>query len=183
VRHAEAFAAAAEALVGGEPGDVVDLGSGGGVPGLVLAQRWPGARVQLVDSSVRRCAWLRGAVERLGRPGCRVVEGRAEDLARDERFRAVADLVVARGFGAPAVVAEIGGALVRTGGHLLVSEPPDAGERRGSRWPTPELARLGLGVAEPLLVDGLHFVAIARVAPVPHDVPRRSGVPAKRPRW
>jgi 16S rRNA (guanine527-N7)-methyltransferase len=162
---------------------VLDLGSGAGVPGLVLADRWPGADVGLVESSVRRCEWLRAAVERLALARCEVLEGRGEDHARAVGRRGSARLVVARGFGAPAVVAEIGGALVAVGGVLLVSEPPDASARLQDRWPTPALAAMGLGPPAPVVAGGAHFVAITRRDPVPDDVPRRSGIPTKRPRW
>jgi len=184
LRHAGAFAAAAEALLEGPPTDLVDLGSGAGVPGLALALRWEGTATVLVEVGSRRCAALRGAVARLGlSERCRVVEGRAEDLARGAELRARGALVVARAFGPPPVVAEVGGAFVAPGGYLLVSEPPDARARLGTRWPGAALRRLGLGGPQLLVHDGRHFVAIRRSGPVPGETPRRTGIPAKRPLW
>ena len=60
--HARGFAAAAVAILGRVPSVVVDLGTGGGVPGLVLACDWPSARIELIDASERRAANLRHAV-------------------------------------------------------------------------------------------------------------------------
>lgn len=109
LEHAQGFVAAA--VSAGVPVDedvvVVDLGSGGGVPGLVLAAAWPHARIVLLDGSVRRAQFLRRAVKACDLEGrLSVWEMRAEDAGRDPRRRGGADLVVARLFGPPAVTAE-----------------------------------------------------------------------------
>lgn len=176
IDHAHGFAAAAEPLC---PGRVVDLGSGGGVPGLVLAMTWPTADVALVDSSERRTVFLGRAVERLGLgPRVSVVRARAEDLGRDRRWRGRADAVVARGFGPPAVVAECGAPLLRVGGRLIVSEPPSP---RGDRWPVSGLAQLGLGVHGVVSGETASMAVLVQERPCPPAFPRPSGRPAKRP--
>ena len=121
---------------------VLDLGSGGGVPGLVVAALRPDATVTLLDASVSRTDWLRRVVGRLGW-GARVhvVTGRAEVLAHDERWRGSQDAVVARSFAPPLVTAEVASALLRVGGRLVVSEPPTPDL---TRWPAAALADLGL---------------------------------------
>jgi 16S rRNA (guanine527-N7)-methyltransferase len=107
------------------PERFLDLGSGGGVPGLVLALTWPGAQAVLLDAGERRCAFLRQAVDDLALgPRVTVVRERAELAGRDRRWRATFDLVVARSFGRPAVTAECGAPFLRVGGRLVVSEPP-----------------------------------------------------------
>ena len=80
--HALAYARA----VTEAPGHAVDLGSGGGVPGLVLAAlRWPACRWTLVDASAKRCRFLADRVNDLGLDGrVAVVHARAEDLGRGE---------------------------------------------------------------------------------------------------
>ena len=115
LEHAEGFAAIAP-----PPGArrarprLVDLGSGGGLPGLVVAGGWPDATLVLLEANGRRAAFLRRAVERLGL-GDRVtvLEERAEVCGRREGLRAGFDGVLARSFGRPAVVAECAAPLLR----------------------------------------------------------------------
>ncbi len=164
----------------------VDLGSGGGVPGLVLATRWPASTGILLDSNRRRCAVLEEAVATLGLDGRLSVRcGRAETLARDEALRAMFDLVVARSFGSPAVTAECAVGFLRIGGLLAVTEPPPhRAEREGqTRWPADGLATLGLGPAR-VLRAGPTGVAVMRLESLAAERwPRADGRPAKSPLW
>ncbi|MGH9184056.1 MAG: 16S rRNA (guanine(527)-N(7))-methyltransferase RsmG [Acidimicrobiales bacterium] len=162
-------------------GPALDLGSGGGVPGLVLAVTLPETRWVLVDASHRRTAFLRAAVERLGLAGrVEVLRERAEVVGRQRRHRGRYDTVVARSFGSPAVVAECGSPLLRPGGFLVVSEPP--APVGAGRWPAEALEVLGLRVAR-TVVGPPAVVVVEKVAPCPARFPRRTGVPVKRPCW
>jgi 16S rRNA (guanine527-N7)-methyltransferase len=172
IDHAAAFLVA----LADTTGTVVDLGSGGGVPGLVLAVARPDLRLVLVEARARRCRFLEEAIEDLG-VDAEVVEGRAEELGHSPR-RGGADAVVARGFGVPAATAECGSPLLRVGGRLAVSEPPppiDPG-----RWPAAELASLGLVVAERVEAP-TGVQVLEQRSPCPGTYPRRNGLPAKRP--
>ena len=171
IAHAEGFA---EALGDVEPEVALDLGAGGGLPGLVLASRWGATRWILLDASERRTRFLIQAVSRLGLARRVTVErGRAEDLARGPD-RGTVEVVTARGFGSPAVTLECGGGFLRPGGALVVSEPPD----RVDRWPTDAVAALGFEV-EPR-TDGPYRV-LRLTGTFPADRPRRVGIPTKRP--
>jgi 16S rRNA (guanine527-N7)-methyltransferase len=181
VQHARGFAAAAEATLGRTPARFVDMGTGGGIPGLVLALTWSTAAGVFVESSARRCRALRdwlGGLDLERR--VQVVEARAEEAARRDDLRESADVVTARGFAIPAATAEIGGAFVAVGGVLIVSEPPDEDQ---SRWPEPALAAMGLGVAVRQEIGGAHFVVMRKATQTPPDLPRGVGRPSKRPRW
>lgn len=170
IAHADGFARCARQA----PTTAVDLGSGGGVPALVLADRWPGSSWLLVEAQVRRAAFLREAVRSLAL-GDRVAvaEGRAETVAHSRR--GWADLVTARAFGAPAVTAECAAPFLRVEGVLLVSEPPDG----TGRWPPEGLALLGL--AGGWRCDGPAIQALVQHSPCPERYPRRPGIAAKRP--
>ncbi len=170
--HAAGFVAA----LAGVTGRVIDLGSGGGVPGLPIADARPDLELVLVDSSARRGAFLESAVEALGlEDRVRVVVGRAEVVGRSE-LRGTADAVVARGFGAPPATAECSAPLLRVGGRLIVSEPPDG----PPRWPATGIGPLGLVVTGP--PGGTPRLQVLELrSPCPDEYPRRDGLPAKRP--
>jgi 16S rRNA (guanine527-N7)-methyltransferase len=185
IAHSVAFASVLEAT-GSGPAPFLDLGSGGGVPGLVLAVCWPEQPGTLLDSSRRRTEFLRLTVADLGwEARLAVVEGRAELLARDSGLRASFPLVVARSFAAPSVTAEIGGAFVEPGGRLGVSEPGTTGERNRvtDRWPQDGLAQLGLGPAEVHRGAKVRVAVIPRIGDLADRWPRAVGIPAKRPLW
>lgn len=167
----------------GTPRSFVDLGSGGGVPGLVLASCWPQAQAALVEVQERRAVFLEGAVDRLCLGSrVRVVRQRAEEAGHDETWRGRSDLVVARSFGRPAVTAECGAPFLRVDGRLVVSEPPAAGQ---DRWERTGLALLGLEPLATVHVGDGHLVGSYRVLRqaclCPSRFPRRVGVPTKRP--
>jgi 16S rRNA (guanine527-N7)-methyltransferase len=104
---------------------LLDLGSGGGVPGLVIAELWPGISVTLLDAGKRRSELLQVGITEAGwEARVSVVRGRAEDLARVPDLRGSFDAVVARSFGPPAVTAECGSGFLSVGGLLVVSDPP-----------------------------------------------------------
>lgn len=179
--HARGFAAGLDAA----PGRFLDLGSGGGVPGLVLAGLWPESEAVLLDASAKRCAFLGDAIDDLGYTGrVRVVRARAEDGGRREDLRGRFDVVVSRGFGAPPVTAECGAPFLEVGGTLVVSEPPASSEARvpdtGERWPEAGLARVGLRT-ESAWSEPFHYRSFVLERPCPEEYPRRDGVPAKHP--
>jgi len=176
--HAWAMAAAALGAQSSGPGCFADLGSGGGVPALVLLELWPDASALLIEAGRRRAEFLRDSLERLGwAPRSEVVEARAEEVGRDATYRQRFGLVTARSFGSPAVTAECAAPLVSLGGTLVVSEPPSAPDR----WPAAPLSQLGLGPGSSVEVDGYHFRVLPQSDPCPERFPRRTGVPSKRP--
>jgi 16S rRNA (guanine527-N7)-methyltransferase len=183
IRHAQGFAAIARRLSGRHAGRLVDLGSGGGLPGLVVATDWPDVAVALLEANGRRAAFLRRAVEHLGlEHRVAVLEERAEVCGREAGSRAGFDGVLARSFGRPAVLAECAAPLLKVGGWLLVSEPPrsEDEDREDTRWPTEPLRQLGLEPAA-LIHEGFEYRTLRQRELCPERFPRRNGVPAKKP--
>lgn len=170
LRHARRFV---DALVEVQ-GSVLDLGSGGGLPGLVVAWDRPDLAVTLLDAQEKRVDLLQAAVDGL-ELGTRVsvVQGRAEVLAHQTSLRHRFAAVTARSFGPPAVVAECAVGFLATDADLLVSEPPD----RPDRWDAAGLDLLGL--EQRPTVEGLARFHAVRVCA--DQYPRRVGIPAKRP--
>lgn len=158
------------------PSRALDLGSGAGVPGLVLAVEWPDSTWVLLDAGERRTTVLQQAVIDLG-VGSRVtvICGRAEGLGHDPAHRGTYDLVTSRSFGPPAVTAECGAPFLRVGGVLAVTEPPD----EQPRWPAEGLAELGLVAGH--TTEAPRTQQLIASAPCPDRYPRRIGIPVKRP--
>ncbi|MEO7557359.1 MAG: RsmG family class I SAM-dependent methyltransferase [Acidimicrobiales bacterium] len=176
--NADGFAAALGSAA--PPVTALDLGCGGGVPGLVLAQRWPTTRWLLLDAARRRCAFLREAVELLGLEGrVVVIEARAEEAGRDLGLRQRIDVVTARAFARPAITAECAAPLLVEGGCLLVSDPPDDQDR----WDRAGLTTLGLVDEGIRTAPGAHIRVVRKSTPSDERYPRRVGIPAKRPLW
>lgn len=177
LEHALGFAS----VLGGYPGGaLLDLGSGAGLPGLVLAAEWPDSRWVLLDSRARSTEFLTRAVERLGmRHRVTVVAARAEVVAHDPTYRGAMRVVTARSVAQPAVVAECAAGFLVEGGTLVVSEPPYPGL---PRWDTSGLARLGMGPARLVSAsEQFHFSVVDQRFLCPERYPRRTGVPARRP--
>jgi 16S rRNA (guanine527-N7)-methyltransferase len=177
IRHARAFAALLPTDLPAEA-DLLDLGSGGGLPALPLALVWPSSQWTLVDAMRRRTSFLEEAVFTLGLAArVEVVTARAEALPVGWRGRF--DAVTARGFGPPAVVAECSAPWTRVGGMVVISDPPGGG---ADRWSADGLALLGL-VREISMVGPPALTGLRQRSACPDRFPRRTGIPLKRPLW
>lgn len=178
IRHAESWERVLPPAA-----SIVDVGSGGGVPGLILAVLRPNSRGTLIEAAEGRCAFLTWAVGELGLGDRWEVRcDRAEDAAHTEALRERFDGAVARGFGPPAVSAECLSGFVRVGGWCSVSEPPGGPARAGERWPESGCARLGLRVVA-VTERPVGTVVLKKVGVLDRRFPRRSAALRKRPLW
>lgn len=176
--HSLGFALCWEERVNTPPASFLDLGSGGGLPGLFLLDRWR-CRGVFTDSMVKRAKFLEEVLERTGSPGNgTVVTGRVEETARIPEFVEAFDLVTARSFGPPSVTAECGAQFLRVGGVLVVSEPPDDSD--STRWNPQVLEILGLTV-EGRIRHGAAYQILSKIHSTPPEFPRSIGLPRKRP--
>ena len=165
------------------PRRALDLGSGGGVPGIVLAIATPHVRWTLVDSIGKKVHALAQFVEALGLMNVEARAARAEDLGRGPE-RATFDLVTARACSSMPVVLEYAMPLLAVRGRLIAwKAAPSAAELTAGR----EAAEV-LGAAEPhvrptdLAALGDHVLVVAdKRRPTPDRYPRRPGEPARRP--
>lgn len=159
------------------PGHALDLGSGGGVPGLPLALLWAETRFVLLDGSITRARFLTKAVDTLSLSSRVTVIAERAEVAGRGPSRGRFDLVVSRSLGAPPVTAECAAPFLRVGGRLVIAEPPGG---NADRWPPHGLALLGMrplrAVIEPSALQVLEQTSLC-----PPEFPRRTGVPSKRP--
>ena len=167
-----------EAIRPAPPLKFLDLGSGGGLPGLVLLERWR-TEATFLDSMVKRSAFLAEALDWPDAPaGGQVTTARAEEAARWPEFDGVFDLVTARSFGAPSTTAECAVRFLKSGGVLVVSEPPT--ERTEERWSSKGLALLGL-VPQGRARYGAGYEVLVKEKPTAPLYPRPIGIPKKKP--
>jgi 16S rRNA (guanine527-N7)-methyltransferase len=145
-------------------GPLIDVGSGGGSPGIPLAAALPQRDVTLLDAERRKCDFLR----RWAPPNARVVHGRAEQQPLEAW-----DVATAKALAQPPVAAEWCLPLVAIGGAVILWLGESADLDR--------LARVSalLGARAPELYDGL--AVLLKVMPTPPGFPRRPGVAKKRP--
>jgi 16S rRNA (guanine527-N7)-methyltransferase len=133
-RHLLNCAVVAE-LIGPPRGTLLDLGSGAGLPGLVLAMVLPGTAVTLLDPMERRCRFLTECITELGLGNVSVLRGRAEDITLR------ADIVTARAVAPLPRLAELAMGVVRPGGMVLAIKGRTAAEELKAAGPV--LRRIG----------------------------------------
>jgi 16S rRNA (guanine527-N7)-methyltransferase len=161
------------------PKDILDLGTGGGIPGLFLALALPDARISLLDASVKRCAFLKKTVTTLELDHrVEVICERAEVAGRSSLLRGAFSTVVARSFAQPPITAECGAPFLQKDGVLIVSEPPESDI--AIRWPKTGCAKVSL-VPEQSIKSTHTFVKLRMINLCPDEYPRRVGIPTKRP--
>jgi 16S rRNA (guanine527-N7)-methyltransferase len=176
--HSLGFALCWEDRAERPPAAFLDLGSGGGLPGLFLLDRWR-CRAVFTDSMVKRARFLEEVLAWEGAPEYgTVITARVEEIARIPALVEAFDLVTARSFGPPAVTAECGAQFLRVGGVMIVSEPPDDSEVK--RWDPGKLDDLGL-VAEGRVRHGAAYQVLVKTHSTPSEYPRSIGTPRKRP--
>ena len=162
----------------------LDLGSGGGVPGIVLALARPSRRWVLVDSVRKKADAMRDFVRELRLANVEVLAERAEDLGRDPDHREHYALVTARACAALPVLAEYALPLIAQRGRLLAWKGPIADEELRAGAAASRLVGGGPPDVIPAGFDALgdhRFVVIRKVRPAPSAYPRRPGEPSRRP--
>lgn len=155
----------------------MDLGTGGGVPGLPLAFWRTDLRWILVDAMAKRMAFVRRAVADLAIE-VQVVEGRAEELGKDPDLARQVDVVVARSLAAPGLAAEYAAPFLKVGGKAVIAEPPGGAP---DRWSPAGLAELGMQRGHALYAPTATLQILEQVSECPAKFPRRVGAAAKRP--
>src|SRR5947207_5432690 len=166
----------------GDAGKLVDVGSGGGLPGLPLKLARPELAVTLVEADSGKAAFLVQACARLGLFDVEVVARRAEAVGHDARYRESFDVAVARALAPLPVLVELCLPLVRVGGRLLAQktdkEPITPAERAievlGGSRATIEQARSAVRRTGTLVI-------VEKVRPTPAPYPRRPGLARRKP--
>lgn len=165
---------------------LIDIGSGGGFPGLPLAIAFPEMNVTLLEATRKKVDFLEHIIELLGLPNCRAIHGRAEDFAHDPEHREAYAAATARALAPLPALVELCLPFVKVGGVLIAPKGADAEQEIYDA--SNALSTLGGKVEEIILpqpdspIPADHrLVVIRKVAPTPETYPRRAGVPTRRP--
>jgi 16S rRNA (guanine527-N7)-methyltransferase len=167
-------------MVPPEARSLLDIGSGGGVPGLPLAIARPELRVVLLDATAKKVRFLEATARELGLENVVAVHGRAEELARDRQHRERYDVVTARAVARLVTLVELALPFLVVGGRALLPKGSAAAdELTEARYAT---GMLGGSAASPIdAIAGTRVVVIEKRRPTPAEFPRRTGVPNTSP--
>ena len=154
---------------------VVDVGAGGGVPGLVLAILRPDLEVTLIEADRRKAGFLLHAAALCECPRVVVLPRRAEEVGRDPDHRAAYDLAVSRATAPAAVLCELALPLLRIGGRLLALVGDASADVDDAA-----MAASACGGGIPSAVTA-GMLSVTKLTATPGLYPRPVGVPARRP--
>lgn len=166
-------------------GDVLDLGTGAGLPGIAIKIARPNVRVRLMDSTAKKLTFCHEVIKQLGLKGIGTLHARAEEagLLADHRERY--DFVVARAVAGLSTLVEYMLPFVKVGGTALAMKGNDAAvEARASRGAIEALGGALFEVTQvtlPGLTDQRALVVIRKVGHTPPQFPRQGGKPRSQP--
>jgi len=163
----------------------LDVGAGGGFPGLPLKIAFPAIKLVLLEATARKAAFLRHLTQKLALDDVDIVVGRAEDIAHQARYRQRFDIVLCRAVAQLPALAELTLPFCAIGGRLIaqkkgnidaeIDRATKAIEVMGGSQPLVKKVELGE------LAGERYLVIVDKIAPTPDKYPRRPGIPAKRP--
>lgn len=166
-------------------GRMMDVGAGGGFPGIPLKVVFPGIQLTLMDSVAKKTAFLEHLVKVLGLDHVEVYTGRAEDLALNPQLREGFDVVVSRGVAPMRILMELTLPYCRLGGTVVVLKKGEVAPEVESALHSMEVLGGKLQgtkeIALENLSDGRELVMVEKVKPTPAKFPRRPGLPKKHP--
>lgn len=165
--------------------NLVDIGSGSGIPGIPLAVAAPEWRVTMIEATGKKADFITSAIESLQLENAAVIHSRSEDVARNSEFRGQFDVALARAVGPLATLMELSMPLLRTGGRAFFPKGEidqdelemgrSAAEQTGGR--IVEVVPAVSSTLCPVTV----FVIADKLSATPDRFPRRAGIPAKVP--
>lgn len=160
--------------------NVIDVGTGGGVPGIPLAIVMPQVRVTLLEATGKKADFLEAAIHKLKLTNARVLCDRAERLGQDHKVhREMYDVAIARALGRLNVVAELIVPLVRQGGHALAVKGAKAAEELAEAHEV--IGMLGSRHVQTIDTPTGKIVVLEKASRTPRLYPRKNGEPKRLP--
>lgn len=167
-----------------DAGRIIDVGTGGGLPGIPLAIAQPERRFALMDSTGKKIRFVEEAARQLGLDNVQTLQERAETAGQSDRYRERFDAAIGRAIGPMNVLLELTLPLVRVGGRVLAMKGAKAEEEL--KVCGDALMTLGGGEVEvydalPGIEEEAVVVIVEKIAPTPTEYPRRPGIPKQEP--
>jgi 16S rRNA (guanine527-N7)-methyltransferase len=168
------------------PGDeAIDIGTGGGVPGMPLAIVRPDLRWTLIDATAKKVAFLQDVVNELTLSNVVLYHGRIEELAHEPHLRGRYSVLTARAVSSLPALLELGLPMVRTGGTLLLPKGADIADELSAARQAAGMLGGRIVSHDPLPDAGTDvettLVVVSKERETPDAYPRRAGVPARSP--
>ncbi|CAN5632844.1 16S rRNA (guanine(527)-N(7))-methyltransferase RsmG [soil metagenome] len=168
-------------LIAGESRKILDVGTGGGIPGIPLAIGLPDAEVHLLDATAKKLAALEHIAEQLGISNARFIHGRAEDVAHEPQHRGCYSHIVARAVARLPALVEYTLPFLEPGGVAIFPKGQQVqDELREARTAISTLGGRLIDVFESPVNDA-RFVRIEQVQAAPTEYPRKPGIPTRQP--
>lgn len=162
---------------------VMDMGTGAGFPGIPLKIAFPKLKVTLADSLNKRVLFLQEVIDALKLEGIEAIHGRAEDLARDKKYREQYDLSVSRAVANLSTLSEYCLPFVKIGGQFISYKSGEIEEEVAASKSALFLlgGKLKDTVKFELGESGRSFIIVDKVNGTPKTYPRKAGTPSKKP--
>lgn len=163
----------------------IDVGTGAGIPGMVMKIALPDLQITLLDSTQKRTNFLIEVVNELELKGLEVITGRAEDLGQETGHRESYDIVVARALARLAELAELTIPFANIGGTVILPKSSGVADEVNEAAAAAEILgaapAITLEVSKPGNSPPDDMVYWMKISPTPNEFPRRSGIPHQSP--
>ena len=164
-------------------GSLIDVGTGGGFPGIPLKIMFPHLKVTLLDSLNKRIVFLDDVISALSLQNVKTLHGRAEDYGRDSEYREKYDICVSRAVANLSTLTEICAPFVRVGGLFVSYKAEKAEEEIDSAKKAIKLLGCKYERCENIKLEdnNRNFVVIGKKERTAKTFPRKAGTPGKKP--
>jgi 16S rRNA (guanine527-N7)-methyltransferase len=165
--------------------NVIDVGTGAGMPGIPLKIIRPDIHLTLLEATFKKTKFLEYVVERLGLDNVEIAAGRAEESAHDRKYREQFDVVLSRAVAALPALVELALPFCNVGGIFIAQKKGEIQKEIERSRPAIEVLGGAVREVRPVELEGLddkrYLVVIDKVKLAPAKYPRRPGMPEKRP--